>query len=132
MDKRTRKTEQTIHVLLTIVWSILFFLYFWPLYGLFCFSCTFDHCIVYSVFLVLLTIVLSILFFLYFWPLRCLFCFPCTFDHCVVYSDFLVLLTIVLSILLKVQGKQNRQHNGQKYKENRIDHTMVKSTRNTE
>jgi hypothetical protein len=32
----------------------------------------------------------------------------------------------------KVQGKQNRQHNGQKYKENRIDNTMVKSTRKTE
>jgi hypothetical protein len=32
----------------------------------------------------------------------------------------------------KVQGKQNRQHNGQKYKENRIDNAMVKSTRKAE
>jgi hypothetical protein len=47
----------------------------WPLWCLFCFPCTFDHCIVYSVFLVLLTIVLFILFSLYFWPLCCLFCF---------------------------------------------------------
>ena len=41
---------------------VFLFLYFWPLCCLFCFPCTFDHCDVYSVFLVLLTIVLSILF----------------------------------------------------------------------
>jgi hypothetical protein len=105
--------------------------YFWPMCCLFWFPCTFDHCVVYSAFLVLLTIVLSILFFLYFWPLYCLFCFSCTFDQCVVYSDFLVLLTIVLSILLFLYF-QNRQYNGQKYKKNRIDNTMVKSTRNVQ
>jgi Flp pilus assembly protein TadB len=98
-------------------------------------------------------IVLSVLLSFFFWPLCCLSCCLFSFGHCVVCPFVFFLFAIVLSVLLsfffkgkrtdntmakrkktkgqttqwpKEKRQKDRQHNGQKKKDNRTDNAMAK------